>query len=166
MSAPEPSLRPAAPEDEAFLDRLYASTREREMAAWPWPDGMKRDFLRMQAHAQRTDYGRRFPEARVEIILVGGAPAGRLAVDRSGGEIDLLDISLLPEHRGQGIGGRLLEGLLAEAARDGRRVRLQVERANPARRLYERLGFVPRGDDGVYCAMEWSSTGRPAAGRP
>ena len=46
--------------------------------------------------------------------------------------------------------------LLVEAARDRKPVRIHVERHNPALRLYERLGFVRLGDNGVYYLMEWS----------
>jgi len=61
----------------------------------------------------------------------------------------------LPDHRGAGIGGAILRSLLAEAAAAGKPVRIHVERLNPARRLYERLGFLPVADKGVYVMMEW-----------
>jgi ribosomal protein S18 acetylase RimI-like enzyme len=75
------------------------------------------------------------------------------------GEIRLVDIALLPEHRGRGIGGALLRGLLDEGAVSGRRVSMHVERSNPALRLYERLGFERVKDDGIYWLMEWSLPG-------
>jgi ribosomal protein S18 acetylase RimI-like enzyme len=153
----ETLLRPATPADEPFLERLYASTRERELEAVPWPPEFKQDFLRMQSRAQRADYRRRFPEAEDRIILVGEEPAGRFYVDRNESVIRLVDISLLPEHRGRGIGGRLLGELLAEADSTGKPVRLMVERGNPARRLYLRLGFRVLNEDEIYCSMEWSS---------
>ncbi len=82
-------------------------------------------------------------------------------MDRRDDEIDLVDIALLPGARGRGIGGALIVELCREGARDGRPVRLRVERTNPALRLYRRLGFVEIGDDNVYALMEW--TPRPAA---
>jgi ribosomal protein S18 acetylase RimI-like enzyme len=69
-----------------------------------------------------------------------------------------VDITLLPEHCGAGIGTGILRDLLAEAAAAGKPVRIHVERQNPAWRLYERLGFAPIEDKGVYYLMEW----RPA----
>ena len=53
----------------------------------------------------------------------------------------MIDIALLPDHRGRGIGARLLRDVLHEATAAGLPVRLSVERSNPARSLYERLGF-------------------------
>jgi GNAT superfamily N-acetyltransferase len=60
----------------------------------------------------------------------------------------LLFVAVLPETRGQGIGGRLIEHCLAETEGD---VKLHVEYDNPAKRLYERLGFATN-----YAEMRWS----------
>ena len=65
-----------------------------------------------------------------------------------------MDIALLPEHRGNGVGSSLLRDLLAEADADGKRVTIHVERLNPALRLYERLGFSVAEDKGVYLLLE------------
>ena len=77
-----------------------------------------------------------------------------------------MDIALLSEHRNSGIGGALLKQLLAEGARGGKPVRLQVELSNPAQRLYHRLGFRSTANTGVYLQMEWSphSSGGAAGG--
>ena len=82
-------------------------------------------------------------------------PIGRLYIDRSEDEIRLIDIALLPEHRGKGIGGSLMRQTLDEARLAGKPVRIHVEHNNPARRLYDRLGFRPVEDQGVYDLLEW-----------
>jgi ribosomal protein S18 acetylase RimI-like enzyme len=51
----------------------------------------------------------------------------------------LLFVSVLPETRGRGIGGKLIKRSIAECEGD---VKLHVEYENPAKRLYERLGFT------------------------
>lgn len=51
----------------------------------------------------------------------------------------LLFVSVLPETRGRGIGGELIRRSIAECEGD---VKLHVEYDNPAKRLYERLGFT------------------------
>jgi len=71
----------------------------------------------------------------------------------------LIDIALLPEHRGQGVGGELMGDLLAEGEEKGLPVTIHVERFNPALRLYERLGFRHVEEQGPYYLMEW----RPGA---
>jgi ribosomal protein S18 acetylase RimI-like enzyme len=67
----------------------------------------------------------------------------------------VVDISLLPECRGRGIGTALLEAVIAEASGAGKFVALSVEKLNPALRLYRRLGFRKVDDQGVYWSMEW-----------
>ncbi|HEX5502328.1 MAG TPA: GNAT family N-acetyltransferase [Thermomicrobiales bacterium] len=149
------TLRPARPDDGAFLRALYAATRADELAAWGW-DAARRDaFLAMQFQAQRRHYEAAWPHAEHRIVCLAGRPIGRLLVAREPGEIRLVDIALLPECRGAGIGAGLIGGLLDEGARAGLPVRLHVARENRARRLYERLGFVVvSGDHEPYLLME------------
>jgi ribosomal protein S18 acetylase RimI-like enzyme len=59
------------------------------------------------------------------------------------------------------VGGALVGEILREAACLGRRVSLHVEPGNPAFAWYLRLGFVEKGDAGVYRFLEWSA--RPGA---
>jgi ribosomal protein S18 acetylase RimI-like enzyme len=148
-------LRPIRPEDERFLFRIYAEARAEELALLPWSADEKRAFLLMQFQAQHGFYVKHFAEAHFDIIEEGGRPLGRLYVDRRTDEIRVIDIALLPEHRRKGIGGGLLRGLLDEAAAGGKSVTIHVERNNPARRLYERLGFEHERDEGLYWFMRW-----------
>jgi ribosomal protein S18 acetylase RimI-like enzyme len=67
------------------------------------------------------------------------------------------NIALLPEYCSRGIGTTLLRGLQSEAVAAGKPLRIHVEHFNPALRLYERLGFHPIADRGVYLFMEWQS---------
>ena len=147
-------------EDREFLARLYASTREEELAVTPWTEEQKAAFLRQQFEAQHAFYTERFTDAEFSVVLLDGEPAGRLYVDRREDEIRLIDIALLPEHRGHGIGGELMRDLLKEGEEKGLPVRIHVERFNPALRLYERLGFRHVEEQGPYYLMEW----RPGSG--
>jgi ribosomal protein S18 acetylase RimI-like enzyme len=154
---PAATFRPVEPGDEELLYRIYASTRTEELAPVPWTEAQKEAFLRMQFRAQSLDYAANYAGAALLIILVAGLPAGRLYVERRDDELRIIDIALLPEHRGAGVGGAILRDLLAEAAATGKVVRIHVERMNPALRLYERLGFRPIGDHGIYLLMEWTA---------
>jgi ribosomal protein S18 acetylase RimI-like enzyme len=154
-AAPTVTFRPIRPEDDAFLYGVYASTREEELRPVPWTPAEKAAFLRQQFDAQHAFYQQHYAETRFEVILRDGEPIGRLYVARWADEIRIVDIALLPQHRGAGIGTAILRDLLAEAAAAGKPVRVHVERLNPARRLYERLGFVPVADKGVYLMLEW-----------
>jgi ribosomal protein S18 acetylase RimI-like enzyme len=150
------SLRPEQSSDSELLLRVYASTRERELSLVPWSEADKRAFVRSQFEAQHLHYHRHYASAEYSIILERGRPAGRLYVDRGPDELRVIDITLLPEYRGSGIGSALLLQLKEEAHAMGKPLTIHVERNNPALRLYSRLGFERVSDDGVYQLMAWT----------
>jgi ribosomal protein S18 acetylase RimI-like enzyme len=149
-------LRPATEADRQFLLDLYATTRADELALVDWDDATKRAFVEHQFSAQDEHYRANYPGATLDVIEVDGERGGRLYVYRGKDDIRIMDIAVAPEFRGRGIGTALIEELIAEARASGRSVSIHVEMQNPARSLYERLGFVPVGEHGVYVLMEWS----------
>jgi GNAT superfamily N-acetyltransferase len=153
---PSVTFRPIAPDDRELLLRVYRSTREDELATVvDWTPEMKDAFILQQFTAQHTWYQEHYEGAEFLVILVDEAPAGRLYVHRRPSEIRLVDIALLPEYRNTGLGTRLLRDLLAEGEATGKPVTIHVEIYNPAMRLYQRLGFRPIEDRGVYHLLEW-----------
>jgi GNAT superfamily N-acetyltransferase len=148
------SLRAVEPGDEPFLYRVYAGTRQEELAQVPWTEAQKEAFLRMQFDVQARYYQEHYPDATFSVIIADGLPAGRLYAARWLEEIRIVDIALLPEYRNAGIGTSLLKDLIAEAERSRKPLSIHVERFNPALGLYERLGFRPKEDKGVYLLME------------
>ncbi len=149
------TLRPANADDAALLLRIFAAAREREMALTGWDAAQQDAFVRMQFGAQDRAYRQQFPRAQHAVVQVDGADVGRLLVDRGDAETCLVDIALLPEHRGRGLGSALLQSLLDEAAASGRRVSLHVANDNAAASLYRRLGFVAVEDCGMHTLMHW-----------
>jgi len=149
------TLRAQSSEDRKFLFALYASTRAVEMEQLDWSAQQKDEFLAMQFRAQTLHYDEYYPDAQLTIIELDAAPIGRLYVDRREREIEIIDIALVPSMRGRGIGKRLLAELLDEGRATARRVRIYVEHFNPARGLYDRLGFRQIGTNGVYHEMEY-----------
>ena len=147
-------LRPAGPGDAELLLRIYASTREEELAVVPWDASVKEAFLRMQFAAQDSFYRATYPHASYDLVVSGDKVLGRLYVHRGEPAWLVLDIALLPEHRGNGIGTRLLKQVIAEATLAGKPVQIHVERYNPARGLYHRLGFSEIEDQGIYLLLE------------
>jgi ribosomal protein S18 acetylase RimI-like enzyme len=151
-------LRPITDEDLPFLAELYASTRREEVGQIPWSDEEREDFLRWQFESQHRHYQTYYPEC--EFLVVereeDGAAIGRLYVDRWADEIRLVDIALLPEHRGGGWGGAMVRELLVEGQARGLPVTIHVEYDNPALRLYRRLGFRHVDSNGIYYLMRWT----------
>jgi len=148
------ALREEAELDVPFLMALYASTREEELAPVPWPPEQKAAFLAMQFNMQRTHYRSHMPDAQWIVIAHEGAPVGRIYLDWRSGRLGLVDISLTPAYRGQGVGTAILRQVLTMADSVEARVHLHVERFNRALQLYLRLGFVVIDDGAVYLEME------------
>jgi ribosomal protein S18 acetylase RimI-like enzyme len=136
-------LRAATSADRPFLEQLYRLVRWDEFAAAGWPDEVRTAFLATQFEFQQRHYANAFEAAEYYVIDHAQGPIGRLYVDRTTPELRLIEISLMPQWRGRGLGGALL-GLLQDEVRAGRArcVRLQVAEGNPAHALYRRLGFV------------------------
>ena len=162
------ALRPATAADRPFLARLFRSVRWDELAPTGWPDQAKIDFLASQFDLQQRHYRLAFPEADFDVIEREGRAIGRLTLDRTTPDLYLVEISLLPEWRGRGVGGALI-GLLQAEVRSGRaaRIVLNVEGANSgAQRLYQRLGFAKSPPTSPYpglsIEMTWSASADPA----
>lgn len=149
-----PALRPVADDDRDFLVALYDSVREPELAHLGWTDAQRAAFIEHQFAAQDAHYRANYPGATLDVVEVDGQRAGRLYVHRGRSDIRIMDIALAPAFRGRGIGTALLRSLMDEAQQSGRKLSIHVEMNNPARRLYDRLGFEPTGEHGVYVLME------------
>ena len=154
------TFRAITDDDHDFLYQVYASTREEELKLTPWNAEEKAHFLRMQFQAQHTHYQEHFSDASYDIILLEGKQIGRLYVDRGEDELRVIDIALLSEYRGEGLGGKIMRDILDEAQESGKAVRIHVEQNNPAMHLYQRLGFKKLKDVGVYYLMEWLPAGQ------
>ncbi|CAA9521778.1 MAG: hypothetical protein AVDCRST_MAG85-2940 [uncultured Solirubrobacteraceae bacterium] len=150
----DPRLRPVIEDDRAFLVELYASVREQELAHVPWDAATRAAFIEHQFAAQDAHYREHYPGATLDVIEVDGERVGRLYVHRGTSDIRIMDIALAPAFRARGIGTGLLRSLMAEAEEGELKLSIHVEQNNPARRLYERLGFEPAGEHGVYVLME------------
>jgi ribosomal protein S18 acetylase RimI-like enzyme len=153
------TLRPVSSSDRDFLLRVYASAREEELRLVDWSVDQKTAFVRMQFDAQDAYYREHYSPATFDVVEVDGEPVGRLYVARWEDEIRIMDIALLPRYRGHGLGAQLVRDLLDEGSRAGKRVSIHVEKHNPALRLYERLGFAPVADRGVYLLLEAQPAG-------
>lgn len=155
------TLRPITSDDMDFLLRLYSTTREDELKQVPWTPEQKAAFVHQQFWAQHQHWQENYTDTSWDLVLLHGSPIGRLYVARWADDLRIVDIALIPEHRGSGIGTRLIRSIFDEGDASGRRVSIHVEVFNPARRLYERLGFVQVEERGVYLLMERPPTVTP-----
>ena len=153
------SLRPVTAGDEDFLLEVYKSSRGDDLRGLGWAEDRISEFLDMQYEAQQRFYESEYKRVADEIILLAGKPAGRMIVERRDYEIRGVDLALLPEHRGAGVGAFLIAKLQEEAKRVNKPLRFQVIRFNRAVSLFERLGFVRTSETGTHFQMEWTPNG-------
>lgn len=130
------TLRKARETDRPFLLELRKSTMAGHLeAAGIFPSN--------DDHAIRV--GENFDCAHV--IECSGLPIGLAKYRESADAVEILQFQVLPEYQGKGIGRRVAGSIIERARLRGKRVTLTVLKANPAKRLYESLGFCVVGED-------------------
>jgi GNAT superfamily N-acetyltransferase len=140
------TVRRATAEDAEFAFRVLKETmREYAIATWGtwWEDESRRE----------TD--EQVTAGRTEIIELDKVPIGVQLVDRTGTHIQLVQLYIAKAFQRRGFGTRLLKRLLVEAGESNLPIRLRVLAVNPARGLYERLGFVVVEMKAERYFMEW-----------
>jgi ribosomal protein S18 acetylase RimI-like enzyme len=141
-------LRPADPDDYDFVFGVHcAAMRSSVERVYGWDEDWQARYFR-----------ERFSLARRQIIRYDGADIGYISIEEQTTSLFLNTIAILPPYQGRGIGTTLIRRLKQQARRRGIPVTLQVLRGNPARALYERLGFEVTGETSTHYQMKWSST--------
>ncbi|GGY01357.1 hypothetical protein GCM10007386_35460 [Pseudoduganella dura] len=148
-------MRPAEAADQAFLSLLYASTRTADQRMGACDARTEAMLMALQFRARQTLLHALYPYSDMAVIVERERPVGALHVNYGSDEIRILDISLLPETRGRGIGLGLLRSLQAQGARMRVPVRLDVLPGTRVQRLFQRCGFTLNGANGLYLCMEW-----------
>lgn len=161
------SLRHAIDADLPRLRDLYADTRADEMAGVPWPLAAKRHFLDQQFELQHRHYLAYYADADFMVVEHEKILQGRYYLLRTAPYHLIVDISLMKQKRGQGIGRALIEASQREAEANGCGMQLQVlEHNTRARKLYEKLGFVVTESADMHHRMHWPADEAKAAGLP
>ena len=111
----------------------------------------------------RRIFAERWRPATIQIVVVDGHDAGMLETRPSDSEVNLTNIRVAPEYQGRGIGARLVSDVIRDAHRRGLPVTLRVLKVNPARHLYERLGFATVGETETHHLMTCCPPGRDPA---
>lgn len=145
---PAPGSRPATEADVDWLLALRLDTMS---------DHFRRAGLALSEADQLARLRQRFDAVRV--LTLDGRDVGMIKVVREPALWHLVQVQIAPEAQGAGLGRAVIEDLLADAAEAGVAVSLHVLKVNPARRLYERLGFRICGDAGDSYLMQTRAPG-------
>ena len=140
------TLRPARKADFDFLYHLVVVCMKAYVeATWGWDDDFQQDY-----------FARNFDISGCQIVVVDGCDAGQITTIDQGDNIFISAIYILPQYQGAGIGTALIQGVFEQARHLDVPVTLRVLTANkPARRFYERLGFVETADNRTHRMMKW-----------
>lgn len=149
-----PKLTPVTPSDDSLLFEIYVSARAEELKFAPWTEEVKRTFLESQFQAQAQYYFSKYPDGCFDIIEFDDQKIGRLYKAALDDEIRIIDLTLLPEFRNQGIGTSLISDILKTGEEQKKAVRIYLETYNPSQTLFSRLGFRTISEDGVYALWE------------
>lgn len=113
---------------------------------WGWNDDDQKQRLKQDLEEHL---------AHKRIILVDSKKVGVYAVHiTENGDLFINEISILKEYQHKGIGRKILEEQLKENKQKGIRTILQVFKENPAKTLYEKLGFKVYGENETHYQME------------
>jgi ribosomal protein S18 acetylase RimI-like enzyme len=129
-------LRQARAEDYDFALALYVETiKPYTIAFMPWVDAV-----------ESARFAKLWAPADTRIITLDGAAIGWVEATDTGAELVLKQFYIAPAQQQRGIGTQVMELLLTEWQATGRPIVLNVLKNNPARRLYQRLGFATVGE--------------------
>lgn len=146
MTPPHYTLAPATLADRERLWRIKKNCL-RHYVEETW--GFWEDI------SQRAHFDQTYDPAEIQVILIDDQIAGYIACARTPSEIALHNIMISPGYQNRGLGTAVLRELLAEARAKNIPVRLQVLRVNPARHLYERLGFTLQEETATHYRLRW-----------
>jgi len=139
------SFRDATEADFTLLQRLhYAGMKSHVEKIWGWDDDVQLGILRG-----------RFDPRLLSVIRCGERDVGVLQVTRTPDVIRLDNILIDPAYQRHGIGSAILASLIAEATDRGISLTLSVLKPNPAKALYERVGFSAVGEDDARIYMSY-----------
>jgi ribosomal protein S18 acetylase RimI-like enzyme len=143
------SLRDATERDFEFLYSLHEQTMKSYVdQTWGWVDA-----------DQRARFRAGFDPTKQKVIVSDGQDVGVVAVEESPLGMFIRFLEIAPPWQGRGMGAQVIEDIIKAANMRGLTTRLQVLKVNPARRLYERLGFKRVEETQTHHIMEIQAEG-------
>lgn len=91
------------------------------------------------------------------LIICSGEKVGTLKYRELAEKIEVMQLQILPESQGKGLGKLVMEAVLGWSKEKRKKIELAVLKANPARSFYERLGFLVTGEDDYEFYMQFKN---------
>ena len=140
-------IRFATPDDHDLIYALKAeSVRPYVEKIWGWDEV-----------CQRNDFDGDFSHIRqFNVIEVDGKFVGFVQYYFEYPYFEVVEIHLLPEYRGKGIGSDILQYLQKVCIAQDRKIRIGCFKENlRARHLYQKLGFMQTEETDTHCILEY-----------
>ena len=145
---PIPSIdfRQATEEDFDFLFAMHIATMKDYVdQIWGWDDAFQESLFR-----------ERYIPNQIQVITFDDRDIGMISLEERTDDVFLRAIEILPTHQSQGIGARIIQEIIDDAASKQKPVSLSVLKGNPAKNLYERLGFSTIEETDTHFIMKTS----------
>jgi len=137
LLVPAYTVRSAQPTDVPFLYACYKRTMHEYIEqTWRWDEEFQSEAFRQH-----------LPWERFNVIMVEGTPVGAACLLETPDHVVLEMMMIEPEYQRRRIGSDFVTRLLDHARSEGRGIKLRVMKINPAKAMYERLGFVVVGEE-------------------
>lgn len=150
-------LSPAMPGDVPFLHALFMANKREEFVGSHIPEHMLGVMLEQQYAAQKQEFGANWPDATDLIVVKEAVKVGRVLISVRDKSARVIDLAILPEHQGLGIGASVMTGLCMAARDRTAHVSLRALGGGRAERFYARLGFEVTGCEAPYVEMKWEA---------
>ena len=136
-------FRPALDNDIDFLYALHVATmKEYVDKTWSWNEIY-----------QETRFKKNYVPAEIQIITLDAQAVGMISLEERHEDIFLRVIEIHPMYQRRGLGTTIIQKIIDDASDQRKPVRLQVLKVNPAKRLYDRLGFAVTEETSTHYIM-------------
>ncbi len=141
--------------DEKFISNLFFEHKVAEINASAWPEEMKLQLVDIQFMAFEKSIALKYLNLEDKIISLNSNRVGRIVLNKSISEINIIYLSILSKYQGRGIGKEVLRQLFDESEHEKKAIILKVTKENPAYKLYLNLGFRIIDKDAIKYTMSY-----------
>lgn len=148
------TLLKSKPEDFEFLKQVHHSTLKKHIAEiWGWNESDQDNYFKKD-----------FENCELQVILYSDQKIGYLQLNREPGVLSIVNLLILPEFQGLGLGSEILRDLIDQAKENRLSLRLGVFKVNTrARKLYEKLEFQVDSETETHFLMQYMGAPRSSS---
>jgi ribosomal protein S18 acetylase RimI-like enzyme len=144
--ASEMTFRTSREDDREWMFDLIIKTMSKYIA---------QTFGQWDEVFHKSQFDKKFQPSAWQVIVFQSEDIGILQTEDRPDTLWISNIQIDPRFQSKGIGSKVIRSLVDKAQRGGKSVTLRVFKVNPARALYERLGFRISGENETHWYMDF-----------